>query len=88
MAYRVNLSPTINSPDYNQQALSVFDNAWTAWCVNSSGADRYNVKAWQKKFNCRVIVVKESNTLPSQERWIALEFKNKAAYMIFLLEWS
>ena len=76
----------IEHPKYDAHFDNVSDNAWEVWRLERVERVVGTLKdriAWQKRFHCTPILKNND-----QGSWSGLKFKNKADYVLFLLEWS
>jgi hypothetical protein len=70
-------------PNYDRTFDLASDNLWAVWKeeMAKSIISPKNTSAFKKRFNYKPIVNINGG-------WEGLIFKNKAEYMLFLLEWS
>ena len=72
----------LDHPKYDAHFDKVSDNAWKVWKQEQTYEKLHDNVAWRERFGCDQLV---GDKLDS---WVGLKFKNKAHYVLFLLEWS
>lgn len=69
-------------PGYDPVFDKITNTMWGVWIMERRSKDIRDSRAWKKRFGCSLIRIK------STDDFCGLRFKNKSAYMLFLLEWS
>jgi hypothetical protein len=81
----IEVSWEIGSSQFDGAFDEASSNAWDVWSKDKNFLDtdgKMNVAEWEKQFHCKPIVN------PDHDTWTGLIFKDKASYVLFLLEWS
>jgi hypothetical protein len=81
MAYQVSIKP--GSKQYTPFVHTMFHRAHKVILESYTTPNMKELRdAWYEKFKVKIIYK------GSLETWTHLEFENKGAYMLFMLEWS
>jgi hypothetical protein len=72
----------IESKYYDSLFDVAVNNAWKVWQEEIQYYNVLDAPEWLKRFNCKPVLNENSKT------WNAMIFKNKADYVLFMMEWS